>query len=137
MIESSKYNRENYPRKCFWTQERETRVKFNPGLSTNRPSNNWAQVYFPGVFAARKKPFNDVWLLASTLGITIPPAAQAILAYELAQFGFLYTRVVGEFFTRLASLAFYVRKSSSACSAQASLPIILNFHAVLLTRREL
>ena len=26
MIESSKYNRENYPRKCFWTQEKETRV---------------------------------------------------------------------------------------------------------------
>ena len=42
MIESSKYNRENYPRKCFWTQERETRVKFNPGSSANRPSNNWA-----------------------------------------------------------------------------------------------
>ena len=44
MIESSKYNRENYPRKCFWTQERETRVKFNPRLSANRPSNNWAQM---------------------------------------------------------------------------------------------
>ena len=43
MIESSKYNRENYPRKCLWTQERETRVKFNPGLRANRPSNNWAQ----------------------------------------------------------------------------------------------
>ena len=41
MIESSKYNRENFPRKYFWTQERETRVKFNPGLSANRPSNNW------------------------------------------------------------------------------------------------
>ena len=27
----------------FKTQERETRVKFNPGLSANRPSNNWAQ----------------------------------------------------------------------------------------------
>ena len=45
MIESSKYNRENSPRKCFWTQERETRVKFNPGLSSNRPSSNWAQKY--------------------------------------------------------------------------------------------
>ena len=33
MIASSKNNRENYPRKCFWTQEKETRVKFNPGLS--------------------------------------------------------------------------------------------------------
>ena len=44
MIESSKYNRENYPRKCFWTQEKETRVKFNPRLSANRPSNNWAQI---------------------------------------------------------------------------------------------
>ena len=33
---------ENYLRKCFWTKEKETRVKFNPGLSANRPSNNWA-----------------------------------------------------------------------------------------------
>ena len=32
MIESSEYNRENYPRKHFWAQERETGVKFNPGL---------------------------------------------------------------------------------------------------------
>ena len=31
-------------RKCFWTKEKETRVKFNPGLSANRPSNNWVQV---------------------------------------------------------------------------------------------
>ena len=45
MIGSFKNNRENYPRKCFWTQEKETRVKFNPGLSANRPLNNWAQVY--------------------------------------------------------------------------------------------
>ena len=43
MIGSSKNKRENYPRKCFWTQEKETRVKFNSGLSANRPSNNWAQ----------------------------------------------------------------------------------------------
>ena len=42
MIGSSKNNRENYLRKCFWTQEKETWVKFNPGLSANRPSNNWA-----------------------------------------------------------------------------------------------
>ena len=41
MIGSSKNNRENYPRKCFRTPEKETRVKFNPGLSANRPSNNW------------------------------------------------------------------------------------------------
>jgi len=44
MIGSSKNKRENYQRKCFWTQEKETRVKFKPRLSTNRPSNNWAQV---------------------------------------------------------------------------------------------
>ena len=43
MTGSSKNNGENYPRKCFWTQEKEIRVKFNPGLSANRPSNNWAQ----------------------------------------------------------------------------------------------
>ena len=42
MIGSSKNNREIYPRKCFWAQEKETRVKFNPGLSTNLLSNNWA-----------------------------------------------------------------------------------------------
>ena len=44
MFGSSKHNRENYPRKYFWTQEKETRIKFNPGLSANRPSNNWALV---------------------------------------------------------------------------------------------
>ena len=55
MIESSKYNRENYPRKCFWTQERETQVKFNPGLSANRPSNNWAQNIV--VISLYKRPF--------------------------------------------------------------------------------
>ena len=41
-IGSSKNNRGNYPRKCFWTQERETRFKFSPGLSASRLSNNWA-----------------------------------------------------------------------------------------------
>ena len=46
IIGSSKNNRENYPRKCFRTQEKEIRVKFNPSLSANRPSNNWAQVKF-------------------------------------------------------------------------------------------
>ena len=46
MIRRSKNNRENYPRKFFWTQEKETRVKFNPGLSANRPSNNWALVFW-------------------------------------------------------------------------------------------
>ena len=33
MIGSSKNSTENYPRKCFRTQEKETQVKFNPGLS--------------------------------------------------------------------------------------------------------
>ena len=42
MIGRSKNSTENYPRKCFSTQEKETQVKFNPGLSANRPSNNWA-----------------------------------------------------------------------------------------------
>ena len=42
MIGSYKTSRENYPRKCFWTQEEETRVKFNPRLSANRLSKNWA-----------------------------------------------------------------------------------------------
>ena len=42
MIGSSKNIRDNYPRKSFWTQEKETWVKFNPGLGTNWSSNNWA-----------------------------------------------------------------------------------------------
>ena len=42
-LDALQNDRENYPRKCFWTKEIETRVKFNPGLSANRPSNNWAQ----------------------------------------------------------------------------------------------
>ena len=58
MIGSSKNNRENYPRKCFWTQEKETQVKFNPGLSANRPSNNWAQ----GFFLLFKRIFLDNFL---------------------------------------------------------------------------
>ena len=45
MIGGSKNNRQNYPRRCFWTQEKETRVKFNPRLSANPASNNWAQYY--------------------------------------------------------------------------------------------
>ena len=49
MIGVSKNNRENYPRKCFRTPEKETRVKFSPGLSANRLSNNWAQVLSRGV----------------------------------------------------------------------------------------
>ena len=43
MIRSAKNDRENYPRKCVWAQEKETRVKSNPRLSANRPSNNWTQ----------------------------------------------------------------------------------------------
>ena len=30
---SSLYLNENYTRKCFWTQEKETRVNFNHGLN--------------------------------------------------------------------------------------------------------
>ena len=56
MVGSSKNNGENYPRKCFWTQEKETRVKFNPGLSANRPSNNWA---------LRMGPQNEIYRIYS------------------------------------------------------------------------
>ena len=44
MIRCSINITENCPRKWFWTKEKETRVKFNPGLSANRPSNNWALI---------------------------------------------------------------------------------------------
>ena len=44
-VQCSIYIRENCPRKCFWTKEKDTRVKFNPGLRANRPSNNWALVF--------------------------------------------------------------------------------------------
>ena len=36
---TSENSRENYQRKCFLNL-----VKFNPRLSANWPSNNWAQV---------------------------------------------------------------------------------------------
>ena len=51
MIGSSKNSTEKYPRKCFWTQEKETQVKFNPGLSVNPASNNLAQEI---IFLAKK-----------------------------------------------------------------------------------
>ena len=44
MIGSSKNNREKSPRKYFEHKKMETRVKFNPGLTANRPSSKWAQV---------------------------------------------------------------------------------------------
>ena len=46
MIGSSKNSTENYPSKFFCTQEKETWVKFNPGLNANQPSNNSAQMSF-------------------------------------------------------------------------------------------
>ena len=46
MIRCPMNTRENCARKCFRTKEKETRVKFNPGLSANRSSNNnWALQY--------------------------------------------------------------------------------------------
>ena len=38
MIGTSKNNGENYPRKFFFQHK-----EMKPGLSANRPSNNWAQ----------------------------------------------------------------------------------------------
>ena len=40
MIGSSKNNRENYPKNAF------EHKKKKPGLSANRPSNNWALMVF-------------------------------------------------------------------------------------------
>ena len=51
MTGSSKNSTENYPRKCFQTQQKETRVKFNPGLTANRLLNDWAQLFKPRVSA--------------------------------------------------------------------------------------
>ena len=48
---SLKNNRKNYPRKCFWTKGKETRVKFNAGLSVNRPLNHW--VHFSSEFISK------------------------------------------------------------------------------------
>jgi len=48
MIGSFKNSTESYMRKCFWTQEKETQVNFNPRLSANRPSNNSALNFFSG-----------------------------------------------------------------------------------------
>ena len=59
MTGCSKNNRENYPRKCFWTKEKETRVKLNPRSSANQLSNNWALVHLlvlPMLFIAVNSP---------------------------------------------------------------------------------
>ena len=37
MIDYSKKIKENYRRKCFWTREKKTRVKSNPGLALIGP----------------------------------------------------------------------------------------------------
>ena len=42
MITYSNKNSENFPRKCFWWKEKETRVKIQPWVSAKRPSNNSA-----------------------------------------------------------------------------------------------
>ena len=65
MIGSSKNKRENYPRKCFWTEEKETRVKFNPGLSANRPSNNWAQ-------SVKRGLVGNTWLFPHAKMLLVP-----------------------------------------------------------------
>ena len=62
-------NWENYPRKCFWKKEIEIWVKFNPGLSANWPSNNWAQHKFKVIFlltfqAERDSPVISAILVA-------------------------------------------------------------------------
>ena len=44
MIGSSKNSGEYYPRKCFWTQKKQTRVIFKPGLSAKPPFSNWVLV---------------------------------------------------------------------------------------------
>ena len=54
MIGSSKNNRENYPRKFFWMQEKEIWVKFNPGWGANRPLDNCTQLKFSAL------PYN-IW----------------------------------------------------------------------------
>ena len=46
MIETTKNNRENYPRKFSWIQENETPVKFNPGLSANWHFQPLGPVFF-------------------------------------------------------------------------------------------
>ena len=69
MIGSSKNNRENYPRKCFWTQEKETQVKFNPRLSANWLSNNWALDCDVTIVIQAYFPTSTQWLVASYFGI--------------------------------------------------------------------
>ena len=64
MIGSFKNNRENYPRKCFWRQEKEIRVKFNPVLSANRRLNNWAQ----RVTLSRSSDCILIWYSCGTKG---------------------------------------------------------------------
>ena len=47
MIGSSKNNGENYARKCFWTQEKETRVKCESAFEQLAPEQANNRIYLP------------------------------------------------------------------------------------------
>ena len=75
-MDALKNNREICQRKCFRTKEKETWVKFNPGLSANRPSNNWAQnfwlVYFKVICACRlQEPGKRIFIARPELYLCI------------------------------------------------------------------
>ena len=78
MIGSFKNSRENYPRKCSWTQEKQTRLKFNPRLSANRPSNNWAQDNSENLqfLSSKSKLLQSCWIAWMVLliwSLSLPP----------------------------------------------------------------
>ena len=42
MAGCAKEKEENYLRKCFWAEEKETHIKIEPQVSANCPLNGWA-----------------------------------------------------------------------------------------------
>ena len=54
MIGYTKENSKNYPRKCFWTEEKESQIKIQPRVSANQPSTTGPSVY---------PAFSDIWML--------------------------------------------------------------------------
>ena len=95
MIGSSKNNRENYPRKCFWTQEKEIWVKFNPGVRANRPLDNCTQLKFSAL------PYINNILMKLCYFMHSLPVHLLISLFLVIWFDFLITRTFFDFPARI------------------------------------
>jgi len=130
MIGGSKYNRENYPRKCFWTHEKETRVRFNPGLSANRPSNNWAQ----GL--SQRAPAEHSMASESSLHVdndqsTMQADLNREAAFNASELEMMWTSTIWNFFYRFSWSYAILPWRFRACCTFISIGNMINKTAII------